>query len=155
MSISVHTEITDASGSATARDWIFYDAECDFCCRWIRRTQGILDRRGFVFVPLQTPWALSLFGVSEDQLLVEMQVLLRDGRSFGGADAIIELAKHVWWAWPLVFATKIAGVRKALHVVYRQVAARRSCSRCDCSAKRNGTGLVSEAEEDRQSRRDG
>jgi len=30
-----------------------------------------------------------------------MRLRLRDGRVFGGAAAVVEIARRIWWAWPL------------------------------------------------------
>jgi predicted DCC family thiol-disulfide oxidoreductase YuxK len=133
MTISVHTEMTDDS-KAPSRGWVFYDGDCQFCLAWVRRTEPILGPRGFAFVPLQTPGVPGLLQLREDPVLSEMRVLLRTGESFGGADAIIELAKLVCWAWPLLALARIPGMRQALRAAYRQIAARRYC--------RGGAGSV-------------
>lgn len=148
MPISVHTEISDeeavASGrpisyvaAAPYRGWILYDGECQFCRNWVRRTRPILGRRGFAFAPLQSSWVRASFRPSQDELLVEMRVLFRAGKWFGGADAIFELAKYVWWAWPLVALAQIPGMRQPLRAAYRQIATRRSCRSGTCSLRPN------------------
>lgn len=150
MAISVYTEITDEDtvasrvsipchAAAPYRGWIFYDSECQFCCKWVRRTQPILGPRGFAFAPLRTPWVRASFPPPQDELLVEMRVLLRARKSFGGADAIIELAKYVWWAWPLVALAQIPGMRRVLRAAYRQIAARRSCLGGACSPRQHSS----------------
>jgi predicted DCC family thiol-disulfide oxidoreductase YuxK len=126
MPISARTETTDENANR-ARGWIFYDGECVFCSAWVRRLQAMLGPRGFEFVPLQAFRAQRLLRIPERHLLSEMRVLLRNGKSFGGADAIMELARYVWWAWPLVALVQISGMRRALRAAYRRVAARRSC----------------------------
>ncbi len=95
--------------------------------------EPILAPRGFVFLALQTPWVRNVFHLPEDQLLGEMRVLLRNGKTHGGADAIVALAKYVWWGWPLVALSHIPGVRRALRTLYRRVAARRHCMNGLCS----------------------
>jgi lipase maturation factor 1 len=137
--ISVSTEITDAA-SEPSRGWVLFDGDCTFCRRWVNRMEPILAPRGFVFLPLQTPWVRAFFHFPENQLLGEMRVLLRNDETYSGADAIIALAKHVWWAWPLVALAQIPGVRRALRAAYRRVAARRHCLSGACSVDR-GTNL--------------
>jgi hypothetical protein len=95
--------------------------------------EHILAPRGFVFLPLQTPWVRNFFRLPEDQLLGEMRLLLRSGETCGGADAIIALAKYVWWGWPLVALAHVPGVRRALRVAYRYIAARRHCLSGACT----------------------
>jgi predicted DCC family thiol-disulfide oxidoreductase YuxK len=128
--ISVSTEITDADPKPS-RGWVFFDGDCQFCRRWAARLEPILAPRGFAFLPLQTPWVQRLY--APNQLLDEMRVLLRSGETYGGADAIIALAKYVWWAWPLVALAHIPGVRRALRGAYRRVAARCGCINGVCS----------------------
>lgn len=148
MWISVHTEITDEqagpSGPApsrpcaaetSSRGWIFYDGECEFCRNWVRRTEPMLGPRGFTFAPLQASWVRALLQLREEELLREMRVLLDTGESFGGADAIIEIAKCVWWTWPLAALARIPRMRGALRAAYRQIAARRSCLAAACSTR--------------------
>lgn len=129
--ISVSTEMND--GTTPTRGRVLFDGECPFCRSWVRRLEPILGPRGFAFVPLQTPWVREYFHLPEDQLLSEMQVLLRTGQTYGGADAIIALAKYVWWAWPFALVSQLPGVRHALRAAYRHVAARRYCAAGACS----------------------
>ena len=44
--------------------WIFFDAECRFCVASRRRWGRIFERRGFVWVPLQTPGTAERLGVA-------------------------------------------------------------------------------------------
>jgi predicted DCC family thiol-disulfide oxidoreductase YuxK len=131
MAISVHTEATDERGAAS-RGRTFYDADCPGCLAWVGRLRPILGSRGFDFVPLQAPGVRGLLRLGKGRLLSEMRVLLPSGESFGGADAIIELAKYVWWAWPLVALAQIPGMRRALRAAYRGRAARRECLTGKC-----------------------
>ncbi|HUJ31284.1 MAG TPA: DUF393 domain-containing protein [Candidatus Acidoferrum sp.] len=130
--ISVSTETTDAAAKPL-RGWVLYDGGCEFCCRSASRMEPILAPRGFVFLPLQTPWVRAFFHLPEDQLLDEMRVLLRNGEAHGGADAIIALARYVWWGWPLVALAHLPGVRAALRAGYRRIAARRYCINGACA----------------------
>lgn len=134
--ISVSTEITDATPTPS-RGWVLFDGDCQFCRRWVNRMEPILAQRGFIFLPLQTPWVRAFFHFPEDQLLGEMRVLLRNGETHGGADAIVALAKYVWWGWPLVALAQVPGVRRALRAAYRRVAARRQCLGGACSVGRD------------------
>jgi len=93
-------------------------------------------------MPLQTPWVRRYFHMPEERLLSEMRVVLRNGERYGGADAILALAKFVWWAWPLVVAAQIPGVRVLLRLVYRYAAARRYCVARTCSPRANSNFRV-------------
>ena len=67
---------------------IYYDDECGVCRSILQRFGRTLARRGFTFVPLQSPGAARVLGVSEDHLLDEMRVRSDDGAVFGGASAV-------------------------------------------------------------------
>src|SRR5271154_476805 len=152
MAISVSTEITEEK-AASIRGWILYDGGCQFCIGWVRRMKPIFVPRGFEFLPLQTPWVRAFFNLPEAELLSEMRVVFnnnskngnsgRVGQTFGGADAIVELAKHVWWAWPLVAVAQIPIARNFLRARYRAIAAQRYCMNGACAVPVRESGLRS------------
>jgi predicted DCC family thiol-disulfide oxidoreductase YuxK len=118
---------------------VFYDADCRFCVSAARRFERILARRRFELVPLQVPGASAQFGVPDDQLLAEMRLRLRDGRVFGGAAAVVEIARRIWWAWPLWALSRLPGAMRPMHATYRWIARRRSCANgaCEIEARRS------------------
>jgi len=130
--ISLADEYTDGKGRH-ARGWLFFDAECGFCTRIARWLAPILARRGMAVAPLQDPRVGPLLGLSAEKLLHELKFLLSDGRQSGGADAVLAVAREIWWAQPLVLFSQVPGAMKLLHSGYRWVAARRSCSAVQCS----------------------
>ena len=111
---------------------VFYDADCRFCVNTARRFERVLARRRFELVPLQVPGASAKFGVPEDQLLAEMRLRLRDGRVFGGAAAVVEIARRIWWAWPLWALSRLPGAMRPMHATYRWIARCRSCANGAC-----------------------
>jgi predicted DCC family thiol-disulfide oxidoreductase YuxK len=130
--ISLASEFTDAKGRH-ARGWFFFDAECTFCTRIAQWLAPILLRRGMDIAPLQDPRVAALLGMSRTELFREMRLLLEDGRQYGGADAVVAIAKEIWWARPLAWFARIPGVMIALRALYHWVAARRHCAaeRCE------------------------
>jgi len=131
--ISLVSEYTDGKGRH-ARGWLFWDAECKFCTRIARWLRPILEKRGMALAPLQDPRVGALLGMSREQLLLEMRFLLSDGSQFGGADAVVALAREIWWARPLVWISRIPGMTEILRKGYRWVAASRSCAAEACPA---------------------
>jgi predicted DCC family thiol-disulfide oxidoreductase YuxK len=131
--ISLASEYTDGKGRH-AKGWLFFDAECGFCIRIARWLAPILERRGFGVAPLQDPRVGALLGMSRQQLLLELRFLLSDGRQFGGADAVLAVAREISWLRPIVWISKLPGALTLLHEGYRWVATRRSCSASACSA---------------------
>ncbi len=132
--------MTDNNATPVA-GWICYDGDCAFCLRWLRRVERPLLRRGFGFVPLQTPWVKTRLNLPEAELLTEMRLLLPALRVLGGADAAAFLAKYIWWLWPLWFASKIPGAMIPLRAGYRVIARNRHCANGVCAVQRQ-TSLV-------------
>jgi predicted DCC family thiol-disulfide oxidoreductase YuxK len=130
--ISLASELTDSKGRH-ARGWLFFDAECKFCTRIAMRLSGPMQRRGLAVAPLQDPRVGALLGLSREELLRAMRFVLADGSQYSGADAVVALARELWWARPLVWLSKIPGMLSVLHAGYRWVAARRSCRAENCA----------------------
>jgi predicted DCC family thiol-disulfide oxidoreductase YuxK len=132
--ISLTSEFTDGKGRH-ARGWLFFDADCRFCTRIAQWLAPILERRGLALAPLQDPRVGALLGLSRNDLLRELRFLLSDGTQSGGADAVLALAREIWWARPLVWPSKLPGIMDALHRGYRWIAARRQCTSVSCRAQ--------------------
>ena len=133
--ISLVSEYTDGKGRH-ARGWLFFDAECKFCTRIARWLAPILERRGMALAPLQDPRVAALLGLSHEQLMREMQFLLSDGTRYGGADAVVALAREIWSWRPLVWLSRSPGMMEVLRKGYRKVAASRSCASVSCPVNR-------------------
>lgn len=129
------TDNTDGNGTV---GWVLYDAACPFCCRWARRSARLLARRGFKALPLQTGWVRRRVQAAAIPLLREMRLLTVDGRLFGGATALLQLARYFWWARPLAWMGTLALVRGGLERLYRFVAHQYHCSP-GCSVHRQRT----------------
>jgi predicted DCC family thiol-disulfide oxidoreductase YuxK len=125
--ISLASEYTDGKGRH-AKGWLFFDAECGFCTRLARWLEPILVRRGFAVAPLQDPRVGALLGMPSHELLRELRFLHSDGRYSGGANAVLAVAREIWWARPLVWLAAIPGVMPLLHVGYRCIASHRNCA---------------------------
>jgi predicted DCC family thiol-disulfide oxidoreductase YuxK len=135
--ISLASEFTDGKGRH-ARGWLFFDAECGFCTRTARWLLPILERRGLAVAALQDPRVGVLLGLSRTELLRELRVLLSDGTQYGGADAVLAVAREIRWAQPLVWLAKIPGMMEQLRRGYCWFAARRSCVATHCDVQRAG-----------------
>jgi predicted DCC family thiol-disulfide oxidoreductase YuxK len=130
--ISLTSEFTDGKGRH-ARGWLFFDADCPFCTRIARWLLPILEKRGLDVAPLQDPRVGALLGLSRAELMREMRFLLSDGSQYGGADAVLALAREIWWTRPVVWFAKLPGMTEALRSAYRRIAARRKCAAAECA----------------------
>jgi predicted DCC family thiol-disulfide oxidoreductase YuxK len=117
------------------RGWILYDGACCSCTASARRFGRIFRRRGFLFLPLQTNWVMKRFDLEPGAPLDEMRVLTADGWDIGGGNAVIFLARQVWWAWPFAALARLPGMHKRLDRGYRWIAAHRGCDHIRCSLK--------------------
>ena len=120
----MHTETTELKGSS---GWIFYDAECLFCLTGRRVWGKIFGRRGFDWLPLQTPGVAGRLGLSETALLEEMKLQLPDGRVLGGIESWIVLFRSVWWLWPIGSLLSLPGFHVLGQGCYRRIAQNRYC----------------------------
>jgi predicted DCC family thiol-disulfide oxidoreductase YuxK len=129
--ITLVDEITDRKGRQ-ARGWLFFDAECRFCTRIARWLAPILGRRGLGVAPLQDPRVGALLGMTRHELLKELRFLLNDGTQFGGARAVLAVAREIWWARPLAWVVGLPGMMAAMDAAYKRVAAKRGCAAESC-----------------------
>jgi predicted DCC family thiol-disulfide oxidoreductase YuxK len=125
----VNTEITDIE---KFNGWVLYDGDCPLCTSMARRFRKLLAGRRFELLPLQTAWVKTRLALPDSQLLDEMRFLRPDGNFFGGADALLEIARYFWWAWPLRQLGCIPPVTKMLRAGYRWVARNRDCTNHVC-----------------------
>jgi predicted DCC family thiol-disulfide oxidoreductase YuxK len=130
--LSLSNDYTDTKGRH-ANGFLFFDADCVFCTKIARRLQPILERRNLAVAPLQDPRVATLLGLSDENLMREIHLLMSDGTRYGGADAVVALARQIWWARPLVWLSKIPGAMSLLRAAYRYVAANRNCSSITCA----------------------
>lgn len=130
----MNTEITERNGG-----WALYDGNCAFCRAWVARGYRVLRRRGFKLAALQAPWVQTRFGLKAETLLNEMRLITADGRNLGGADALIEIARSIWWMSPVSTLARLPGAMAVLRATYRWFAARRHCFGGACQLPHKGS----------------
>ena len=121
------TEHTQQTANKDHADWVLYDGDCPMCIKWAGRFASSLRRRRFDLAPLQTPWVRTRLGLRESELPSEMLLLSSAGGVLRGADAIVFLARRIWWAWPFYVFASLPGVMHVLRSMYRHVASHRKC----------------------------
>ncbi len=125
----MNTEITDAK---EVIGWVVYDADCRFCTALAGRFRALLAAHRIELLPLQTPWVRQKLALANEELLAEMRLLKPDGKVYGGADAVLEISRHIWWARPLSLARRAPAVRKLLRLGYGWIARNRHCGHGTC-----------------------
>lgn len=129
--ISLASEMTDGKGRH-ARGWLFFDAECEFCTRIAVRLAGTIKRRGLAVAPLQDPRVGALLGLARKELLQAIRFVFADGSQYSGADALLAVAREVWWAHPLVWVSRLPGALPAMRKGYRWAAEHWRCRAQGC-----------------------
>ena len=124
------TEITDKE---KVYGWVLYDAHCPWCVRLAAWFQNGLARRRYEVLPLQTPWVRARLGLTEAELLTEMRLLRADGKTFGGAEALLEMSRHYRLAWPVRQLARMPAVLRGFRALYRWVARMRPCAGGQCA----------------------
>jgi len=130
--ITLADEFTDRK-ERRARGWLFFDAECAFCTRIARWLAPALARRGLALAPLQDARVGALLGLSRLELLKEMRFLSSGGTQLSGADAVLGVAREVWWARPFARSVEWTGTKGLMDMAYRWIAARRGCNAGICA----------------------
>jgi predicted DCC family thiol-disulfide oxidoreductase YuxK len=113
---------------------ILYDGECRYCTAAANGFAKIFRRCGFEFLPLQTPWVRERLSLRAHEPLEEMRVLTNAGEDLGGGDAVIFLARQIWWMRPFHAFAQLPGMHRLIDRVYRWIAAHRGCTHLSCNS---------------------
>jgi predicted DCC family thiol-disulfide oxidoreductase YuxK len=123
----VNTEITE-----TTRGWVVYDGNCTICRTWAGYSYRILRRRGFRLAAFQVPWVRQQLDLKNEQFPGEMLLLIPQGKRFGGADAIMQISRAIWWALAIYALSKFPGMMTLFGKLYRRLAENRNCIGKSC-----------------------
>ena len=126
----MNSEITKVYDGHWLRGWLLYDGACPSCCRFAALLEKCLTRRGFDLAPLQTPWVSECLDLAEADLLTAVRLVTIDGQVYSGADAILFLARRIWWACPLLLLGTLPRSKALLRRAYAFWAARRCRGIC-------------------------
>jgi len=107
------------------RGWVLFDSTCGICSRWITFWESTLSRIGLSTAPLQAEWIRERTNMSEEELLKDIRVLLKDGTIISGADAYFYCMKRIWWAWPLYILFQLPVLNTMFQWCYRSFAINR------------------------------
>jgi len=125
--IVVKAVIPERTGEA-ARGWVLYDGNCSLCAGAAARFAPLLQRHHFNLASLQTAWVQKRVGLKPDEPLAEMKLLAADGRIYGSADALLQIARTIWWARPVYALAHIPGAMVLFRAIYHVIAANRHCA---------------------------
>jgi len=105
--------------------WVLYDDSCGICRRWVPFWERTLRKRGIAIAPLQAEWVVERLGVSEEERLGDLRLLLADGAQVRGADAYRFVLRRIWWALPLYLFAAAPLTRRVFDWGYRWFATHR------------------------------
>jgi hypothetical protein len=98
---------------------------------------GIVISRGYRLAPLQRRWIQPLLAgrqgpgpMAEAGAADEFLLLLPDSRLLGGVDAVLYLAKRVWWASPVALVLSVPFLNAVARRLYAKLAASRIRNSC-------------------------
>jgi predicted DCC family thiol-disulfide oxidoreductase YuxK len=111
------------------KGWVLYDGVCHLCVRMAMRWRRLLGAAGFNLEPIQTRMPA--------EPVIEMIVVTPEGYRYGGADAVLYIARQIWWARPLVWIGESPLVRRTLDRAYKALARRRYCMNGICELRKN------------------
>jgi len=121
------TDVTNKNG------WVFYDGECNLCIALADRFCPLLHTHGFALAPLQGAQAAKYLGPVPPDVDEGMRVVAGNGAVLTGAEAVVFIARFVWWAWPVRGIARLPLGMKLLRGVYGWIAAHRNCATGTCA----------------------
>lgn len=108
------------------RDTVLYDGRCRFCRGQIAMLRGLDVCSRLEFISLHDPQVARDFpGIPPEQLLEEMIVVDRTGRTWRGASAVRYLSRRLVALWPLALPLHVPGTLPLWRWLYRLVARNR------------------------------
>ncbi len=123
----------EASDTITPRAVLIYDGECAMCrasALWLMRlaiSGGELE-----ILPCRSAPRRARFPqISDEACTTAMQLVLPDGRTLTGADAVPELLRRIGWLSWLATVFALPGVRLLARRVYAWIAKNRMRLSCD------------------------
>jgi len=125
--------------------WVLYDDSCGFCRRWVPFWAKTLRKRGFDIAPLQSDWVTRSLKVPDVDLLLDLRLLLADGRQVRGADVYRHVMRRIWWAYPLYALSVAPLLRLVFDRAYRTFADNRHRVSRACGLPASGAGAVRRA----------
>jgi predicted DCC family thiol-disulfide oxidoreductase YuxK len=77
-----------------------------------------------------TPWhavpdLLAQYNLSLDDVLTQVWLITAEEEVLGGAAAVNQCFRYIWWAWPLAFLYRLPGLRQLEGWLYRWIATHR------------------------------
>jgi predicted DCC family thiol-disulfide oxidoreductase YuxK len=111
------------ASAVSPRGWVLFDDSCGFCSSWVRYWARTLHTHGFEIAPLQEDWVRTRLGSPADEdLLLDLRLLLDDGRQIRGADAYRYVMRRIWWTHPLYLVSIVPPLRYLFDWAYRTFA---------------------------------
>jgi predicted DCC family thiol-disulfide oxidoreductase YuxK len=118
------SELTAPSGVRVS-GWVLYDDACGFCRKWVPFWGPTLRKRGFEIAPLQSDWVREKLGVTDEDLVLDLRLLLENGSQIRGADVYRHVMRRIGWAYPFYLLSITPVLRDVFDWAYRTFARNR------------------------------
>lgn len=105
--------------------WVLYDASCGVCATGVSWWSPTFVRLGLATAALQEPWVTARTGLSAEELLRDITILLADGTLLRGANAYRWVLRRRWWGWPVWLLVVVPPGRWLFDLGYRLLASNR------------------------------
>ena len=107
-----------------AKEWVFYDSACPMCSNLTAVAKQQTAGQGVGFASLHTDWVKNKTKDVADPMK-EMLILTPEGKLLSGAEAMVHLARKIWFTRPLYWIYQIPGMKWIYKPVYAFVAKNR------------------------------
>ena len=104
---------------------VCFDGACDLCGEGVKFLKRHLPPDEAVYEPLQDSGTLARLGMTAFDPLTEMKVITAEGEVLGGPEAVRFLGRRIWWLRPLMWLSRVPGVRWVFDRVYWLIALNR------------------------------
>ena len=136
--MTLHFGRQETNTAPGPRATVFYDGECGFCVGLARRLAPTAERARFRLQTLQTAARVASSGDGGVGAAVgggfdSMMVIPAGGVPLCYGEAVLFLARHVWWAFPLRMLAVLPGGPAIIDAGYRRVARNRDCVSGSCA----------------------
>ena len=110
---------------ASVHGCILYDGRCGFCSRWVNFWEPTLARHGFKIAALEEAWVVEKVKMPYEDLVSDIRLLTASGELVSGANVYLQVARRIWWAWPIYAVFSLPGFNRLIQVAYRWFARNR------------------------------
>jgi len=112
--ISLISELTDSKAVGLPGVGFVSTAVAVYALRSQADVERTIEKRGFGLAALQDPRSRRFLGLPTDQCCARCESSQPNNELYGGVDAIVFLARQIWWGWLIYAAAQLPGMQHIL-----------------------------------------